>query len=187
MGMKKEHLLLLLFLLPLTVWQCGVKEDYDIPGQDSIFLKFLNDNDFEFGTPPGHDRPYRVVNEANEPGGIVTSGDFVTIRYSGYLFLASATTKMGRGELFVTNTAEDAAAGGWPAGESPDTEPLTFRVGAGEVIEGIDLGLLDCAQGDTVHLYLSSDFAYGDQSQGFLKPGTPVVFKVLIDSIRVKK
>ena len=45
-------------------------------------------------------------------------------------------------------------------------QPLTFRVGAGQVIKGWDQGLLDMCPGDKRTLRIEPDFGYGSRAMG---------------------
>ena len=45
-------------------------------------------------------------------------------------------------------------------------QPLTFTLGAGDVIDGWDQGLVGAREGDQIQLDIPADLAYGDQANG---------------------
>ena len=64
-------------------------------------------------------------------------------------------------------------------------EPLTFRLGVGQVIRGWDDGILGMKEGGRRRLHIPSDLAYGDRGAGaVIKPGESLVFVVDLVSVR---
>jgi FKBP-type peptidyl-prolyl cis-trans isomerase len=57
-------------------------------------------------------------------------------------------------------------------------EPFTFTVGAGQVIQGWDQGLLGMKVGGTRILVIPSDLAYGDRGVGPIPGGATLVFSI---------
>eukprot|EP01105_Mastigella_eilhardi_P015992 TRINITY_DN3668_c0_g1_i1.p1 TRINITY_DN3668_c0_g1~~TRINITY_DN3668_c0_g1_i1.p1 ORF type:complete len:177 (-),score=54.73 TRINITY_DN3668_c0_g1_i1:41-526(-) len=58
-------------------------------------------------------------------------------------------------------------------------EPYTFKLGAGEVIEGWERGLTDMCEGEIKRLSLPHHLAYGrDGAGGVVPPNTDVMFEV---------
>lgn len=62
-------------------------------------------------------------------------------------------------------------------------KPITFQVGAGQIIKGIELGVVGMMVGGKRQILIPSDLAYGAQGQGnVIPPNTPLVFEIeLID------
>lgn len=63
--------------------------------------------------------------------------------------------------------------------------PLTFRLGVGQVVQGLDEGLLGMQEGGTRRVTIPSEFAYGEA--GFppkVPPDATVVFEVELLSMR---
>ncbi|MYL16124.1 peptidylprolyl isomerase [Halorubrum terrestre] len=86
----------------------------------------------------------------------ITTGDSVTLEYTG---------KLDDGTVFDTSkesVAEDAGL----AEAQPDREytPLTVEVGGGQVIEGMEEGLIGLEAGETDTLTIPPEKAYGQPS-----------------------
>ncbi|EMC95761.1 hypothetical protein BAUCODRAFT_148638 [Baudoinia panamericana UAMH 10762] len=66
-------------------------------------------------------------------------------------------------------------------------QPFTFTLGAGQVIRGWDLGLLDMCPGERRNLTIPSDLAYGNQDVGgVIKAGSTLLFATeLVDIVGV--
>ncbi|TQL67431.1 peptidylprolyl isomerase [Nocardioides albertanoniae] len=65
-------------------------------------------------------------------------------------------------------------------------EPLDFRVGIGQVIEGWDKGILGMKVGGRRQLVIPPHLGYGDRGAGaVIKPGETLVF--LCDLVKVEK
>jgi peptidylprolyl isomerase len=57
-------------------------------------------------------------------------------------------------------------------------EPFTIVLGAGQVIEGWDQGLVGAKVGSQLQLDIPADLAYGDTGQGDIPPGASITFVV---------
>lgn len=56
--------------------------------------------------------------------------------------------------------------------------PFEFVLGAGQVIEGWDKGVLGMKKGEIRKLEIPAEMAYGDNSVGAITPGSDLVFEV---------
>lgn len=65
-------------------------------------------------------------------------------------------------------------------------EPLDFRVGIGQVIQGWDQGILGMKVGGRRQLVIPPDLGYGDRGAGgAIKPGETLIF--VCDLVKVEK
>ena len=172
----------------VSLWRCGTETDYDVPGQDSIFRTFLRDIEAEYVPALAAQYGIYKVDHHKSGSGITTQrGDTVSISYSGFTFDRANRRGFGLGSIFTTNIETDALSAGWQPNELLPVTPVSYVSGNGEILRGLDLGIENSAAGDSLRLYLTSDFAYGGNSIGYLAPGTPVVFKVYVNEIKKRR
>ena len=63
------------------------------------------------------------------------------------------------------------------------TDPLTVRLGRGEVIEGLEAALIGCRDQDSVQVYITSQAAYGKHIIGSVPKNSPVAWYIKILSV----
>ena len=176
------------FFTSAVLWRCGSDAEYDVPAQDTTFRDFLRDIQSSYEpTLATQYGLYKVTNYESFDEITAERGDTVSIDYSGFTFNKSRQTTFGMEYIFTTNIPRDTFGTGWVENELFPLKPFTFILGTGQTLRGIDLGLENSAQGDSVRLYLTSDLAYGGNTIGLIKPGTPVVFKVILNEVRKKR
>ncbi|AYG83914.1 FK506-binding protein [Streptomyces hundungensis] len=108
--------------------------------------------DFPEGQPPA-DLEIKEIWEGD--GAVAKAGDFVKVHYVGVAF--------STGEEF------DAS---WNRGN-----PLEFKLGAGQVIEGWDKGIQGMKVGGRRRLTIPAHLAYGDRGAGSaIAPGETLIF-----------
>ena len=108
--------------------------------------------DFPGGEPPAE---LEITDIWEGDGRVASAGDRVTVHYVG---VAHST-----GEEF------DAS---WNRGE-----PLSFQLGAGQVIAGWDQGVQGMKVGGRRQLIIPPDLAYGDRGAGrSIAPGETLIF-----------
>ena len=90
-------------------------------------------------------------------------GDTIAVHYIGYL---------PDGKVFDTSL-------------KGDKKPFAFKLGAGQVIQGWDIGLQDMKVGAVRRLSIPASLAYGAQGvSGAIPPNTPLVFDVQLMGIQ---
>ena len=109
--------------------------------------------DFPGGEPPAE---LQITDIWEGDGGEATPGDTVKVHYVGVSY--------STGEEF------DAS---WNRGE-----PLRFRLGVGQVIQGWDQGVQGMKVGGRRKLVIPPHLAYGDRGAGagLIKPGETLIF-----------
>ncbi|MBE6188554.1 MAG: FKBP-type peptidyl-prolyl cis-trans isomerase [Rikenellaceae bacterium] len=63
------------------------------------------------------------------------------------------------------------------------TDPLTVRLGRGEVIEGLEVALIGCRDQDSVQVYMTSQAAYGKHIIGSVPKNSSVAWYIKILSV----
>ena len=63
------------------------------------------------------------------------------------------------------------------------TDPLTVRLGRGEVIEGLETALIGCRDQDSIQVYMTSQAAYGKHIIGSVPKNSPVAWYIKILSV----
>lgn len=63
------------------------------------------------------------------------------------------------------------------------TDPLTVRLGRGEVIEGLEAALIGCRDQDSIQVYMTSQAAYGKHIIGSVPKNSPVAWYIKILSV----
>lgn len=117
----------------------------------------------------GCDQP---VSPTNSPGFITTDlrvgtgaeavdGSVVTVEYSGWFYDASQPEQ--KGVQFDTSVGR---------------APLTFTLGAGQVIAGWDQGVVGMRVGGMRRLIVPPSLAYGERRIGLIPPNATLLFDV---------
>ena len=63
-------------------------------------------------------------------------------------------------------------------------QPLTFKLGSGQVIKGWDQGLTDMCIGEKRKLTIAPELAYGDRAMGPIPAGSVLVFETELVGIK---
>ena len=114
---------------------------------------------------PAANAPFSQTDLRIGPGVSAETGKVLTVHYTGWLYDASKTDN--KGLVF------DTSSGG---------NPFEFTLGAGNVIEGWDRGLVGMKVGGLRKLLIPPSLAYGANRQGPIPPNTALVFEVeLVD------
>jgi len=96
-------------------------------------------------------------------GEVAASGQVATVHYTGWLHDPSAAD--GRGDKFDSSVDRD--------------QYFEFPLGAGQVIQGWDQGVVGMQVGETRELLIAPEMAYGDRQVGnLIPPGSTLLFEV---------
>lgn len=107
---------------------------------------------------------YYVIKQQGS-GATAKPGQEVTMNYTGMLL---------NGKAFDSNTDP----------KFHHVQPLTFVLGAGQVIRGWDIGIQLLNAGSTATFYIPSDLAYGPEGSGkVIPPNSILVFDVELTDI----
>src|SRR5262245_5781391 len=113
-------------------------------------------------TQPGSERTtasgLKIVEVASGSDAVAKSGDKVFVLYAGRL--------QSNGKEFDSSAKHG-------------NDPISFKLGAGQVIKGWDEGLVGMKIGDKRQLIIPADLAYGSRGAGNdIPPGATLVFDV---------
>ena len=124
--------------------------------------------DFSYTTPNG---VYRYVANADREGYDrevpVEYGDSVSFDFAAYLFSSSI------GALYYTNVKE------W----IPAKDLEVLNLGSASLVKGLEYGLVNSRQNDSLLLFMTSDLVYGTENMGVVSPDQPVVWAVKIKKV----
>lgn len=119
--------------------------------------------------------------EGREDWESVEVGSTVEILFDAYIFSGSEPSKSA---LYWSNVPETISelenSNNKQASLTWSTEPLTFKVGNGDVIDGLDQALVGCHNQDSVQLYISYNMAYGKQLVGTVPKKSAVAWYIKI-------
>ncbi len=91
----------------------------------------------------------------------ITAGDTVTIEYTG---------RLEDGTVFDSSKQAVAEKAGLAEAQPDRTyEPLTVEVGAGQVIEGMEDGLIGLEEGESATLEIPPEEAYGEWTEEYVQ------------------
>lgn len=112
--------------------------------------------------PP--DQSLIVTDLVTGPGNEALPGMTVVVQYTGWLYDAAAKDHQGR--QFDNSRVRG--------------QPISFPLGAGQVIRGWDQGLLGMRVGGKRRLVIAPALAYGDRNvgNGLIPPGSTLIFEV---------
>jgi len=98
---------------------------------------------------------YEVL-KAGKAGNMATKGKKVSIQYTGTL----------------------------TSGKKFDSGRINFRLGAREVVQGMELGCQDMLVGESRRIYIPSKLGYGSKKVGPIPPNSDLIFEVTLLSIQ---
>ena len=100
-------------------------------------------------------------------GATVASGDTLTVDFTGWLY--DPTKPDFKGLQFQTSIGNT---------------PLTFTLGAGQVIQGFEEGVSGMKAGGVRRLVVPASLAYGNTRNGAIPPNTALVFEIALTSVQ---
>ena len=103
---------------------------------------------------------YSILEPAPAGAVVCKFGDTVSVEYTGWL---------------TNGTRFDSSVG---------KAPYVFKIGAGRVIQGWDLGIPGMGVGEVRKLVLPPDLAYGSSGQGSIPPDATLIFQVKLIAIQ---
>lgn len=122
----------------------------------------------ESPTAPSNFATYSQTDLVVGTGGDAVNGKILNVQYTGYFYSQQATDH--KGPVFDAST--------------PATGSFAFMLGAGEVIEGWDRGILGMRVGGTRRLVIPPSLAYGVRRNGIIPQNATLLFEIQLVSIQ---
>lgn len=107
------------------------------------------------------------------------AGDSVKFRFAVYTFSSSN----GFGNLFFTNIQSLVAKDTVLNPRFWSFEPEAVKLGTTRLIRGLDIGLPNTLEGDSIHLFFASNLGYGGKPNGVIAQNSPLAWKIIIDQV----
>ena len=117
---------------------------------------------------PSTNVPFTVTDLTVGAGATATNGRVLTVDYTGWLYDAGAPDN--KGTVFDTSVGR---------------QPFALTLGAGQVIQGWDQGLVGMQVGGLRRLVIPPDLGYGQRGSGnTIPPNATLIFDVELLSIQ---
>ena len=182
---------------------CSNENDTVLTGQQSKISSYLKsshqprlipeseipsslDNEPKFYTQWGLDI-YRYISTMYEEGrderAIAERGDELSITYTAYVFSGS---KPSTSNMFATNdqkSIDELIALGLTPEYEWTSDPYTLRLGYGDLLDGLDIALEGCREGDNVEVYLTFEEGYGKHHIGMVPSKSAQMWIIDINAI----
>lgn len=154
--------------------EAAVRAMEQLEKDKEIIANYLEENGIEAqSTESG--LSYVVLEEGKGPQ--AARGDSVVVDFTGSTL---------EGNMFYTSSRKVAEEKGAVDQQNP-YEPLTFVIGAGRMIPGVEEGISLLKEGSKARLYLPSELAYGERGAGNdIKPNQVLSFDVELIDIKNK-
>lgn len=104
-------------------------------------------------------------------------GDSVYFFYAGYIFTN------GKGKLFYTNSDSVATANNVSLA-STEAVLRNTKLGNGDLIEGLERGLVGMRQNEHAYIVFNADYGYGNSRVGQVPAMSALLFEVWLEQIR---
>ncbi len=111
--------------------------------------------------PPALDVPFSSTDVMDGDGIAAESGWLLAIAYTGWIYEPSAADNKGTQWISI-----------------PADTPLTFRLGIGQVIAGVDEGLLGMRVGGTRRLVIPPDMAFGEAGNSLVPGNATIILEI---------
>lgn len=161
--MSRFRLFLFIALAALPAFSCESEVREAIVNQekyidDYINSKYADSEVYRDGSVS------RIVLSAGAPGApAIEKGDSVYFYFAGFCF-----SQGGPSSQFVLDSA-------------------MFRVGSGDLIRGLDMGLIGARLGEEALILFTSQYGYGTDAVGLVPENTALLFDVAVAAIKKKQ
>lgn len=171
-----------IFIIIVTLClTCSCGSDADVlPNQIEAIEKYLDNTNIEYENVDGVYK--QILNENRYGRDKLTDsklGDSIVFNFEAYTFTSAPST-----EWFYTNKKPLVDALEGFNSQYWDLTPRRVKIGGGGLIQGISYGLPNCRVGDSVHLYITSDLAYGDKQADVVVRNSALLYIINIIDLK---
>ncbi len=124
-----------------------------------------------------NDGVWRVVLEEGSGSYSAKAGDSVIFNYSAFIFSS------GKGKIFDTSIKSVAKEAGLGM-DQIFLKPRGKVVGIGELLPGLDRGLVGVKKGEKCYLLFSSRHGFGNKQIGMVPKMSPLIYEVWITDVK---
>lgn len=107
-------------------------------------------------------------------------GGKVTFYYGGYVITSAS---LSSSNLFATNLEELAAASGWNGVDESMFGPETVTVGKGELVPGLEKGLVGVKKGDDCIILFSGKYGWGNHARGTVPARSALAYQIWVTDV----
>lgn len=161
-----------------TLVGCSTDEDFAVT-QNKAIETYLKGQQMKYVIQGG---TYRYISNeirqerATEP--IAQRGSQLEVNFAAYTFTSIPGTLIYSNMPDIASQVEGLNTTHW------DLTPLTIGLGSASLIQGVDLGLEGCHQGDSVSLFFPSELAYGEKKLvGVVPANSAMMWKVVLNKV----
>ena len=108
------------------------------------------------------------------------SGGTVKFYYGGY---ALTSASISASTLFATNLKELAEASGWNSADESMYEEETVTIGKGEVVKGLETGLVGVRKGDECFILFSGKYGWGKHARGTVPARSATAWHIWVTDV----
>lgn len=112
---------------------------------------------------------------------VLSSGDQISLLFEGCEF--DDSEESGFGDLFYTNREELLDEDSGLNTTYWDFNPLEVTLGGSSLIVGLEYGLIGAKSGDSIEVWMSSDYGYGDNLNGTITENTPLAWRLVVQKL----
>ena len=107
-------------------------------------------------------------------------GGTISFYYGGYTL---PSTSISTSNLFATNLKDLAEASGWGNVDESVFEVEEVVIGKGELVPGLEKGLVGVRKGDNVLILFSGKYGWGNHSKGIVPARSALAWQIWVEDV----
>jgi len=181
----KKYLVIISLLLAVTLCACSKQAQATYDKQETT-IESLVENILKTDEAATVDYPGGVVrirfstSSSTEADPALQEGGKVTFWYGGYTV---TSTSLSNSNLFATNLQELASQSGWKNVDESMFQSETVTVGNGELVPGLEKGLVGVKKGDEYLIVFSGKYGWGNHPRGTIPARSALAYHIWVTDI----